>query len=74
MGHAHRLREALDEIGKDYEWMIKEEEGHGFFDVDNRVDMYTAMLTFLNQHIGPNATSETTQVDPAANTQLAQQD
>lgn len=74
VGHAHRLRDALDEIGKEYEWMIKEEEGHGFFDVDNRVDMYTAMLTFLNQHIGLNATSETTQVDPAANTQLAQQD
>lgn len=57
VGHAHRLRDALDEIGKDYEWMIKEEEGHGFYDVDNRVDLYTAMLEFFDRHIGPDAES-----------------
>ncbi|MDX1626728.1 MAG: S9 family peptidase [Wenzhouxiangellaceae bacterium] len=55
VGHAHRLREALDEIGKDYEWMIKEKEGHGFYDVDNRVDLYNAMLDFFDEHIGPEA-------------------
>lgn len=63
VGHAHRLREALDEIGKDYEWMIKEEEGHGFFDVDNRVDMYTAMLDFFNRHIRPSAVDEKAQAN-----------
>lgn len=52
VGHAYRLRDALDEIGKDYEWMIKEKEGHGFVDVDNRVDLYSAMLAFFDRHIG----------------------
>lgn len=53
VGHAHRLRDALDRIGKSYEWMIKEDEGHGFYDVDNRVELYESMLTFFNRHIGP---------------------
>ncbi len=52
LGHATRLRDALDEIGKDYEWMVKEKEGHGFQNVDNRVDLYTAMLAFFDKHIG----------------------
>ncbi len=54
VGHAYRLRDALDDIDKDYEWMIKEKEGHGFFNVDNRVELYDAMLTFFNRHIGPS--------------------
>jgi len=52
VGHAYRLRDALDAAGKDYQWMIKEKEGHGFYQVDNRVDLYTAMLAFFNKHIG----------------------
>ena len=55
VGHAERLREALDKIGKDYQWMLKPEEGHGFFDVDNRVEMYDAMLAFFEKHIGNGA-------------------
>ncbi|AKS41777.1 alpha/beta hydrolase family protein [Wenzhouxiangella marina] len=52
VGHAERLRDALDEIGKSYEWLIKEEEGHGFYNVDNRVELYERMLSFFNRHIG----------------------
>ncbi len=55
VGHAHRLREALADIGKRYEWMLKEGEGHGFFDVDNRVQQAEASLAFLKRHIGTNA-------------------
>ncbi len=55
VGHAERLRDALDEIGKSYEWMLKEEEGHGFYDVDNRVEMYDAVLEFLDRNIGSKA-------------------
>jgi dipeptidyl aminopeptidase/acylaminoacyl peptidase len=55
VGHAERLREALDGIGKSYEWMLKEEEGHGFYSVDNRVELAERMLRFFNRHIGPNA-------------------
>jgi len=53
VGHAHRLRDALDRVGKSYEWLIKEDEGHGFYDVDNRVELYESMLGFFNRHIGP---------------------
>lgn len=52
VGHAHRLRDALDAAGMDYEWMIKEKEGHGFYDVGNRVDLYESMLAFFREHIG----------------------
>jgi dipeptidyl aminopeptidase/acylaminoacyl peptidase len=52
VGHAERLREALERHNKPYRWMIKEEEGHGFFDVDNRVDLYDAALEFFEDHIG----------------------
>ena len=55
VGHAERLRQAMDEHGKPYRWMIKDNEGHGFFDVDNRVALYDAMLDFLKHHIGSAA-------------------
>ncbi|MEM1081676.1 MAG: S9 family peptidase [Pseudomonadota bacterium] len=71
VGHAYRLREALDEIGKPYEWMIKEKEGHGFYDVDNRVELYTSMLEFFDKHIGPDA--ETAHVVVESELQLASQ-
>ena len=58
VGHAYRLREALDRVGKDYEWMIKEQEGHGFYQVPNRVDLYESMLAFFNKHIGPGGPSD----------------
>ena len=53
LGHAERLREAMRAHDKPYQWMVKDEEGHGFFDVENRVALYEAMLAFLNRHIGP---------------------
>ena len=33
--------------------MIKKEEGHGFGRLENNVDLYTEMLKFLEQSIGP---------------------
>ncbi|MEE4331349.1 MAG: S9 family peptidase [Wenzhouxiangella sp.] len=54
VGHAERLRAALDAIGKSYRWMLKEGEGHGFYRMDNRVDLYESMLDFFDQHIGSN--------------------
>ncbi len=51
--HAHRLRKRLDELGKPYEWMLKEKEGHGFYRPENRLELYERMLAFLRKHIGP---------------------
>lgn len=53
--HANNLRKALDGIGKPYEWLVKE-DGHGFFNVDNREALYTQMLAFFDKHIGKDAT------------------
>lgn len=55
IGHAERLRAALDRIGKRYEWLVKEKEGHGFYDVANRVELYTRMLAFFDRNIGANS-------------------
>lgn len=49
--HANNLRKALDKIGKPYEWMVKE-EGHGFYKVENRVELYNKMLAFFDKNIG----------------------
>ena len=49
--HANNLKKALDDIGKPYEWLVKE-DGHGFFIVDHREELYTRMLAFFDKHIG----------------------
>ncbi len=45
------LTEALDAAGKPYESMTRD-EGHGYNKLDNRKDFYSAMLKFLDRHIG----------------------
>jgi dipeptidyl aminopeptidase/acylaminoacyl peptidase len=47
---AEALRERMDDLGKEYEWLVKPNEGHGFYDKDNRIELYKAMLEFLNRH------------------------
>lgn len=49
--HANNLRKALDDAGKQYEW-LERKEGHGFFNVDNREDLYKKMLAFFDKQIG----------------------
>jgi dipeptidyl aminopeptidase/acylaminoacyl peptidase len=49
---AEKMREAMQKVGKNPEWMVKPEEGHGFAKLENRVDMYSKMLEFFNKHIG----------------------
>lgn len=50
--HAEKLMEAFDKIGKDYEWLEMGNEGHGYYDVDNRREVYTKLIKFLDKHIG----------------------
>jgi acylaminoacyl-peptidase len=52
--HAYRLRDRLDELGKPYEWMLKEKEAHGFYRPENRLELYERMLAFLGKYIGPD--------------------
>jgi len=50
--HSIKLKEALEERSHRVEWMLKENEGHGFYDPQNNVERWQRMLQFLNRHIG----------------------
>ncbi|MFF4755408.1 alpha/beta fold hydrolase [Streptomyces sp. NPDC002514] len=43
---------ALRDRGVDVEYMVKDDEGHGFLNPDNQIDMYRAADRFLHRHLG----------------------
>jgi dipeptidyl aminopeptidase/acylaminoacyl peptidase len=47
-----QMVEALKARGIDVEYMVKDNEGHGFHNEENRFDFYRAMEKFLVKHIG----------------------
>ncbi|MFQ6607901.1 MAG: S9 family peptidase [Fidelibacterota bacterium] len=49
---ADQIVSALQEKGIEYEYLLKENEGHGFRNEENRFDFYRAMEKFLEKHIG----------------------
>jgi len=52
--HATELRDALEDRGiklSDDEWIMKENEGHGFRKEENRIELYTKMEKFLAKHL-----------------------
>lgn len=52
----HFLVKQLAAAGKAPEdTVVEKKEGHGFYDVKNRVNLYTRMQAFLDRHIGPGA-------------------
>lgn len=53
--HADRMRRALKDAGNDPEWLVEPREGHGFYNMESRVRMYTQLLAFLDRHIGNGA-------------------
>ncbi len=48
---------ALKKRGIDVEYMVKENEGHGFHNEENRFDFYEAMEKFLDEHLKPGSTA-----------------
>lgn len=55
MSQAKALRSALDRRDYKYEWLLKDQEGHGFYRTDNKVELYTKMLDFLGRNDGGTA-------------------
>jgi acetyl esterase/lipase len=53
--HGTVMREALRAQGREPEWIVYDDEGHGWFKVANRIDFWTRVERFLDAHIGPNA-------------------
>lgn len=49
---AFRLKLVLDALHKPYVFHVYEDEGHGFYKVDDEVDFYTRLLKFLKRNIG----------------------
>lgn len=50
-----QMVEAVRRRGVDVEYMVKDDEGHGFMRQANRFDFYRAMERFLARHIGTDA-------------------
>ena len=50
--HSKRMQKALEEAGKDSKLLIYKIGGHGIWDVDDRVELYTELLNFIEAHIG----------------------
>ena len=47
-----RLEPKLKEYGKTYEIMIMGNEGHGFYNENNRLQFYTKLEQFLAKYMG----------------------
>lgn len=47
-----QMVQALRERGVEVEYMVKDDEGHGFHNQENRFDFYRAMERFLARYIG----------------------
>jgi dipeptidyl aminopeptidase/acylaminoacyl peptidase len=43
---------ALRDRGVEVDYMVKDDEGHGFLNPDNQIDMYHAVERFLAEHLG----------------------
>lgn len=59
-----QIVEALEARGIDVPYMVKDNEGHGFRNEENRFDFYRAMEGFLGKHLGGR-------VEPRADTPAA---
>ncbi|MEY9975805.1 prolyl oligopeptidase family serine peptidase [Lysinibacillus sp. RC79] len=46
-----QIVEALRARGVDVEYMLKDNEGHGFHNEENSIEFYNAMLKFLDSHL-----------------------
>lgn len=52
IAHAEKLKQGLDKLNHSYEWLVKDKEGHGFYNEDNILEANERILAFLNKHIG----------------------
>ena len=48
---AEALRARMDALDKPYEWLVKPNEGHGFYDKDNKIELFATMLAFLERSL-----------------------
>ncbi len=54
-GESDQIVAALRERGVEVEYIVKDDEGHGFVRPENRLDAYGAIERFLARHLGGRA-------------------
>lgn len=52
ISHGKKMKQALESRGKQVQWLIFEEEGHGLHRIASQAKYYATMLSFLDQYIG----------------------
>ena len=55
VAESDQMVEALRQRGVEVEYLVKENEGHGFHNEENRFEFYEAMERFLDEHIRSGA-------------------
>ena len=51
INESNQIVDALEKRGIDVEYMVREDEGHGFKNEENRFAFYEAMEKFLEKHL-----------------------
>ena len=46
------MTKKFDQIGKPYKGMVKDGEGHGFYDRENKYELARELVSFLDENIG----------------------
>lgn len=54
--HGTRMRDALRAAGRPPEWIVYDDEAHGWLKVENRVDFWTRVESFLDRHLASKET------------------
>ncbi|MBN2273361.1 MAG: S9 family peptidase [Bacteroidales bacterium] len=55
INESDQIVDSLRRMGVTVEYMVKDNEGHGFYNQENQFDFYRAMEKFLANHIGDSA-------------------
>ena len=50
--HTHRMRDALEGVGHEVEWLEDADQGHGFFGKQALVNLWTRIFEFLEREVG----------------------
>jgi dipeptidyl aminopeptidase/acylaminoacyl peptidase len=51
--HGRRMRDALTEAGRPPEWVVYDDEGHGWYKLSTRLDFASRLESFLAKHLKP---------------------
>jgi dipeptidyl aminopeptidase/acylaminoacyl peptidase len=51
INESNQMVEAMRKNGREVEYMVKPDEGHGFANEENRIEFYQFMEKFLERHM-----------------------